>query len=131
MQLLSGYKQSHFWQIDQCNPFAFHQPRAEAAIKAGTLNRLASDLRAQLAQLARTDYTGHALLQAKKQVGSMLSVVWVVFNWFGLLCFGWSAILLPISGPDKSIGITRCCTLPGISRLRNSLWKSRLTIGST
>lgn len=46
---------------------------AEAAIKTGSLPRLAGDLRGQLASLARTDYSGHALLQAKKQVrGSRL-----------------------------------------------------------
>lgn len=41
---------------------------AEAAIGSGALARLAADLRARLAQLARSDYAGHALLQAKKQV---------------------------------------------------------------
>lgn len=41
--------------------------RAEAAIKDGSLPRLASDLRAQLAALAKADYSGQALLQAKKQ----------------------------------------------------------------
>lgn len=43
-------------------------PSVEAAIASGSLARLASDLRARLEKLARSDYSGHALLQAKKQV---------------------------------------------------------------
>jgi hypothetical protein len=42
-------------------------PRAEAAIASGGLPRLAAELRGQLGQLARADYSGQALLQAKKQ----------------------------------------------------------------
>ena len=42
-------------------------PRAEAAIASGHLPRLAGDLRARLAALAAADYSGDALLQAKKQ----------------------------------------------------------------
>ena len=50
-----------------CDIDADRTRRAEAAITSGGLDRLAADLRSQLAQLARADYTGHALLQAKKQ----------------------------------------------------------------
>jgi hypothetical protein len=48
----------------QCHPY---RCRVEAAISAGTLHQLASQLRQELAALAAKDYSGNALLQTKKQ----------------------------------------------------------------
>jgi hypothetical protein len=63
---LTYYCNSHSTDPKNNRPTAFS--RAEAAIQSGAVRQLAADLRAQLGQLVRTDYTGHAVLQAKKQV---------------------------------------------------------------
>ena len=43
--------------------------RAEVAIKGGSagLQKFVGDMRAQLTQMCQSDFTGHALLQLKKQ----------------------------------------------------------------
>lgn len=45
------------------------EPRAELALKAGSsgLSKLVSEMRAQLQKLTSSDFTGHHLLQLKKQ----------------------------------------------------------------